>query len=311
MDRPEAAMPDSKADLSKGVAFVGGSYMPIDQASIPILDLGFTRSDATYDVVHVWKGRFFRLNEHLERFERSIAKVRMTLPVSRAQLREVLFSCVRLSGLKDVYVEMICTRGRMATGSRDPRRAQNAFYAFAIPFVWIADREKQKSGLSLRISAVQRIHPAAVDPTAKNFHWSDFTRGLFDAFDKADETVVLSDGKGNVVEGPGFNIFVVKDGILATPASGVLEGITRRSIIELARSEGRRAEERTVSADEVRGADEVFLTSTAGGVMPVVRVDGVAIGDGRPGAVTRGLHERYWQAHSDPAWSEAVDYVAA
>ncbi|HKY94431.1 MAG TPA: aminotransferase class IV, partial [Kiloniellales bacterium] len=294
-----------KQDLSKGVAFVRGNYVPIDEASIPILDLGFTRSDATYDVVHVWNGRFFRLNEHLDRFERSVAKVRMTLPVTRAALREVLRECVRRSGLRDAYVEMICTRGRLPPGSRDPRRAQNSFYAFAIPFVWIADREKQKTGLALRISAVPRIHPASVDPTAKNFHWFDFTRGLLDAFDKADETAVLTDGRGNVVEGPGFNIFIVKDGRLATPAAGMLEGITRRTIIELARAAGREAEERSVGADEVRRADEVFATSTAGGVMPITRVDGVPVGDGRPGTVTLDLHGRYWQAHADPAWSEA------
>lgn len=300
-------MAEATPDFSKGVAYIGGRYVPIDEASIPILDLGFTRSDATYDVVHVWQGRFFRLTEHLDRFERSIAKLRMTLPVSRAKLREVLFECVRLSGLKDSYVEMICTRGRMKPGSRDPRQAQNAFYAFAIPFVWIADQEKQKTGLSLRISDVQRIHPAAVDPTAKNFHWSDFTRGLLDAYDKADETTVLSDGRGNVVEGPGFNIFIVKDGVVATPAAGMLEGITRRSILELARGAGRRAEERTVSAAEVRAADEIFLTSTAGGVMPVTRVDGRSVGNGHPGLLTLDLHRRYWDAHADPAWSEAVD----
>jgi len=299
----------AQPDYSKGVAYVGGRYLPIDQAGIPILDLGFTRSDATYDVVHLWQERFFRLNEHLDRFERSIAKVRMTLPVSREKLREVLFQCVRLSGLRDAYVEMICTRGRFRPGSRDPRLAENAFYAFAIPFVWIADPEKQKRGLSLRISPVQRIHPEAVDPTAKNFHWLDFTRGLFDAYDSADETAVLTDGQGNVVEGPGFNIFVVKDGALATPAAGMFEGITRRSILELARGAGRPAEARTVSAAETRAADEIFLTSTAGGVMPVVRVDGKPLGDGRPGPVTQDLHRCYWQAHDDPAWSEAVDYA--
>ena len=256
----------------------------------------------------MWNGRFFRLTEHLDRFEQSVAKVRMTLPVSRAELRAVLIECLRLSGLRDSYVEMICTRGRFKPGSRDPRQAQNAFYAFAVPFVWIADQEKQKTGLSLRISAVQRIPSAAVDQTAKNFHWLDLTRGLIDALDNADETAVLTDGKGNVVEGPGFNIFIVKDGAVATPDAGMFEGITRRSVMELAQASGRRVEARTVSADEVRQAGEVFLTSTAGGVMPVVRVDGRPVGNGHPGLLTMELHRRYWDAHGDPAWSEAVDY---
>jgi branched-chain amino acid aminotransferase len=106
-------------------------------------------------------------------------------------------------------------------------------FAFAAPFVWIAGPDKQKTGLSLRISNVRRIPAESVDPTVKNYHWSDLTKGLFDAYDKGDETVVLTDGAGCIVEGPGFNIFAVIAGELVTPGSGVLEGITRRTAIEL------------------------------------------------------------------------------
>lgn len=293
-------------DFSSGAAWVEGKYVPIAKARVPITDWGFLRSDATYDVVHVWNGRFFRLDDHIARFKRSVDRLSMTLPVDEALLREILHKCVALAALENSYVEMICTRGIPEPGSRDPRLCRNAFFAFAIPFVWISDLEAQKTGLSLRISDVMRIPSASVDPTVKNYHWHDLTRGIFDAYGHGDDTAVLMDGRGNVTEGPGFNIFMVRDGKLSTPDSGVLEGITRRTAIEIAREAGHIVDERPIPAAELRQADEVFVTSTAGGIMPVTQVDGSPIGQGLPGAVTMDLRRRYWDAHNDPKWSEPV-----
>lgn len=294
-------------DFSAGAAWVEGKFVPVGEARVPITDWGFLRSDATYDVVHVWKGRFFRLDDHIARFRRGIGRLCMTLPVGEDELRAILHRCVALAGLQDAYVEMICTRGRPPAGSRDPRQCSNAFFAFAVPFVWISDPQAHKGGMAVRISEVVRIPPSSVDPTVKNYHWHDLTRGIFEAYDHGDGSVVLGDGDGNVTEGPGFNIFVVRDGVLATPAAGVLEGVTRRSAIELAREAGCLVEERAVSARELRQADEAFATSTAGGIMPVTRIDGRPLGDGAPGRLTLELRERYWAAHDEPRWSEPVN----
>lgn len=292
----------------EGVAFVDGRFVPVAEARIPILDWGFLRSDATYDVVHVWRGRFFRLDDHLARFERSVARLRMRIPHDRAAVRAVLHECVRRAGLRDAYVEMLCTRGVPPAGSRDPRRCENRFSAFAVPFVWIADPAKQEAGLDLAISGTERIAPEAVDPTVKNYHWLDLTTGLLEALQGGAETVVLVDREGHVVEGPGFNIFAVRGGQVVTPARGMLEGITRRTVLELAQALGVPAAARDLPAAEVRSAEEVFLTSTAGGVMPVTRVDGVPVGDGRPGALTRRLRDAYWAAHEDPRYATPVEY---
>ena len=287
--------------FAAGAAFIDGSYVPIAEAKIPILDWGFTRSDVTYDVVHVWKGRFFRLEDHLNRFERSAAAMHLTLPHSREGLREVLGECVRLSGLRDAYVEMGCTRGVPPAGARDPRLCSNRFFAYAVPFIWVATEEQRQRGLHLIVSSVQRIPPESVDPTVKNFHWGDLMRGLYDAYARGGETVVLGDGAGNVTEGPGFNVFVVQDGHVSTPARGVLEGITRMSAIELCRELGLPLELGTVPAEALRAADEVFLTSTAGGILPVTRVDGRALGDGRPGPLTTRLRDLYW-SRQEAGW---------
>ncbi len=296
-------------DYSNGVAFVGGRYMPVAEAAIPITDWGFLRSDATYDVVTVWEGAYFRLDAHLERFQRSCKRWRLDPGLGPAQITDVLSQCVRLSGLRASYVEMICTRGKPPWGSRDPRQAVNQFYAFAVPYVWLANAQQREHGLHIMVSDVRRIPASSVDPTAKNYHWNDLTMGLFGALDAGADSVLLVDAAGNVVEGPGFNIFCVSRGAVVTPSEGMLEGVSRRTVIEMARSLGLEVQLRVLSADELRGAEEVFLSTSGGGVLPVTRVDQHLIGDGNPGPITRKLVQTYWAWHADPAYSLAIDYA--
>jgi branched-chain amino acid aminotransferase len=291
-----------------GAAFVDGRFVPVAEARVPILDWGFLRSDATYDVAHVWRGRFFRLEDHLDRFERSMEHLRLSPPYDRCEIRDILIECVRLSGLRDAYAEVIGTRGIPKPGSRDPRDCENRFYAFVVPFIWIADPEKQERGLHAVIGSKQRIAPESVDPTIKNYHWLDLETGLLESYERGGETVILVDAKDNVVEGPGFNVFAVANGTIYTPDRGVLEGITRKTIIELAAEHGIQLAARPVPADGLRQADEVFLSSTAGGVIPVTMVDGEAVGNGEPGLLTRQLREAYWELHNDPRFSLPVHY---
>jgi branched-chain amino acid aminotransferase len=294
-----------------GIAWIDGVYLPVAEAAVAMTDRGFVRSDATYDVVHVWKGRFFRLDDHLDRFWRSMAGLRMSLDLSRAEVAAILAGCVLRSGLDDAYVQMTTTRGVPEIGNRDPRACRNRFTAFAQPFVWIADAEKRRTGVSMIVSETQRIPPEAVDPRIKNFHWLDLTRATFEAYDRGAFVPILPDRDGNVTEGPGFNVFAVAGGRLVTPDRGVFEGMTRRSVIELAAELQIPSEVRALPADELRAADEVFITSTAGGVMPVTTLDGVAVGDGRPGRITTALHDLYWRRHDEGWKSTPVAAIAA
>ena len=282
--------------------------MPVAEARVPILDWGFLRSDATYDVAHVWRGSFFRLEDHLDRFERSTEHLRLNTPYGRDEIRDILIECVRLSGLREAYAEIICTRGIPKSGSRDPRECENRFYAFVVPFIWIADPEKQERGLHAVIGSKQRIAPESVDPTVKNYHWLDLETGLLEAYERGGETVILVAAEDNVVEGPGFNVFAVEHGTISTPDRGVLEGITRKTIIELAAEHGMQPEARPIPAGELGQADEVFLSSTAGGVIPVTTVDGEAVDNGEPGPVTWQLRDAYWDLHDDPRFSLPVHY---
>ncbi|HEX7383105.1 MAG TPA: aminotransferase class IV [Burkholderiaceae bacterium] len=295
----------------QGCAWVDGNYVAPEDAKVSVFDWGFLHSDATYDVAHVWQGKFFRLDDHLERFFQSMKRLRLDPGLTRDEVRAVMHECVRRAALRDAYVEVLCTRGLPAPGSRDPRTCANRFMAFAIPFVWIADPDKQRRGVDMAVSGIQRIAPASVDPRVKNYHWLDMVMALFDAYDAGRETAVLVDAAGNVAEGPGFNVFAVVDGALVTPESGVLEGVSRRTVIELARAQGLRVEMRSLPVAELRRASEVFLSSTGGGVIAIARLDGVPVG-GRPagefGPVTARLQAAYWALHDDPRYVEPVRY---
>lgn len=277
-----------------GTAFVDGEYVPILEARIPLIDRGFLRSDATYDVFHVWRGYAFRLEDHLDRFERNMGKLHFKIPYDKQEIGEICLECVRRSGLTESFVLMTATRGFGPAGTRDPRLCTNRFYAYAVPFVWIADEAARGRGFNLHVSGIERIRPQSVDPTVKNFHWMDLTLGQLEAYDAGCDTEVLVDSEGHITEGPGFNVFVVKGGRISTPEGGVFDGMTRRTVIEMAADLQNPVTERLVAITELSEADEVFLSSTAGGIIPVTRIDGKPLGDGKPGRLTRRMHDLYW-----------------
>jgi branched-chain amino acid aminotransferase len=267
--------PQSDNPFAAGAAYIDGRHMPIAQAAIPITDWGYRRSDVTYDVVGVWEGNFFRLEDHIRRFRSSMRKFRFEPRESDEDIKAILNRCVALSGLKNAYVAMDCLRGRPAPGMPyHPVHARNYIAAFAIPWVWVMSPEVQKRGGHLIIAETLRIPADSVDPTAKNFHWADLTRGQFEALDRGADFALLLDSEGNVTEGPGFNVFFVIDDVVLTPDAGVLEGIKRKSVIEICSDLSIPAKVGKVTADEARAADEIFLATTAGAVMPVSRIDG-------------------------------------
>lgn len=297
--------------FEKGSAFIDGRIVPIEEARIPLLDWGFLRSDAFQETVSAWNGKVFRLDDHLARFRRSGERLRMPIRYEPAQIREIIHALVRVCGYDKAYVQIINTRGRPPIGSRDLRLCESRFQAFCMPYMWLKPPELQSLGMSLHISSRLRVPPASADPMVKHYHWLDFEMGLLDAYDAGCETVVLTDSDGNVAEGPGFNIFAAVDGTLVTPARNMLDGMTRRTVLELARRLGLPVEEAPLSPEMVRGASEVFLTTTAGGVVPVTSVDGKAVANGAPGSFTTRLHAAYWALREEGAMGDPIDYSAA
>jgi len=181
---------------------------------------------------------------------------------------------------------------------------------FVVPYVFISDDEQRTRGTDLLVSKQYiRIPPEAVDPTAKNFHWMDLKLSLFEAKAANKEWSVLCDANGYLTEAPGSNIFLIKDGALYTPDSGCLEGITRKTTLELAKEIGMPIHVERVHVEQLRNADEAFLTSTAGGIMPINTVDDSVLGGkAGPGELTTQLHNLYWTKRWDGWLGTAVDY---
>ena len=293
----------------EGAAYVDGRYMPVAEAAIPITDWGYRRSDVTYDVVGVWGGAFFRLDDHLRRFRNSMRALRLEPPESDADIRAILTECVRRSGLREAYVAMDCLRGRPKPNlPRHPLNCRNYIAAFAIPWVWVVSPEVQERGAHLIVAKTPRIADESVDPKVKNFHWGDLTRGLFEALDQGADNCVLLDRDGFVTEGPGFNVFSVTDGAVATSDHGSLEGITRLSVQELCAELGIKFEIRKIPAAELREADEIFLATTAGGIMPASRIDGRILGNDRPGPISAKLRETFWVKRAKGWHATPIEY---
>ena len=293
----------------QGYAWIDSNFLPLAEAKIPILDWGFLRSDATYDVVHVWKGRFFRLDKHIDRFFESTKKLRMPCNIDRNELKKILAGCVKKANLDNAYVEMIQTRGVSSNFSRDPRLATPRLMAFAVPFGWILKEEDFEKGLDVLLTNIQRISPSSVDPTIKNYHWMDLVTGMLNAYEKGNDTAILVDEKNNITEGPGFNLFCVDETGIFTPEYGVLEGITRQTVFDLAIELDISIHKKPISIEKLKNAKEIFATSTAGGIMPITKINGQKINNGMVGNITRKIHQLYWLKHYEQDWSISIEEI--
>ncbi len=298
-------------DLSMGAAWMNGKVLPISQAMIPVNDWGLVRSDITYDVVPVIDGAFFRFDEYLTRFLSSMEDLHLDPGMSKRDIKAALHQMVGKSSLRDSYVAMVCSRGKpKIAGSRDPRDCENHFFAWCVPYVHIIKPEIVEQGATAWIAQnAYRIPENSVNPLVKNYHWGDFTQGLFEAKDKNYETVILLDYDGNVTEGPGFNVFAVKDKVLITPNRGVLAGVSRKTVLEMADHLGIKTCVRSLSVEELLEADEVFLSSSGGGVIPIIRVNETIFGNGASGPISVQLNETYWNWTTLEKYRDPIDYA--
>lgn len=305
------------SDFSKGAAWMDGKIIPIGEAKIGVTDWGLTHSDITYDVAPVKDGAFFRLDDYLDRFHASMAAMHMDVVsrqgMDRAAIRRVLHETVAATGFRGAYVAMVASRGvPMIPGSRDPRDCENHFYAWVAPYVHIVKPDVIDAGASALIAkGIHRIPGDSVNPLAKNYHWGDFTAGLFQAKEAGYETVILTDHDGNVTEGPGFNVFALTGDTVVTSDHGVLHGITRRTTLEMCAEIGLKIETRPLPVDELLAADEVFLSSSGGGVLPLTRVDNTIFSNGKPGPTGLKLRALYNEWMTRDAYREEVDYSLA
>ncbi|KAL6410766.1 hypothetical protein AUP68_07198 [Ilyonectria robusta] len=309
-DRQAKLLEDgSKNPLTHGAALIEGQITPLYEARIPILDQGFLHSDLTYDVPAVWDGKLFRFNDHLDRLERSCAKLRLKPPMTRNEIEQVTLDLIAKSGIRDAYVQLIVTRGfRFVREPMPSGTPENHFiYILVMPYVWVMPYQMQPfGGEAIVTRTVRRVPPGAIDPTIKSLQWGDLIRGLLEAQDRGSQYPFLTDGDTNITEGAGYNIVFVKDGSLYTAKKGVLEGVTRQSVFDVAKNAGIPVHLDDVPTSLAYEADEIFMCTTAGGIMPITKLDGESKGE--VGPITKLIWDGYWAMHYDPKYTTAISY---
>ena len=282
--------------MAESIAFIDDEFVPVSEAKISIMEPTFTKSDVVYDTLSSCKGFIFRLDDHLQRFEASYSAMQIAPPYTLDGIRRIVAECIVRSGLDDTCITLMATRGPfLDLADRDIRKCKNGLMAVCVPYYWVLGKDKQTTGVNMVITENQRVPMEAIDARVKNFNWMDLTRGLLEAYEKGGDSALLCTPDGFLSEGPGFNIWLAKDGKLFTPRGNLLEGVTRRSVFDLAEDMCVETSEQPLTPDDLRGADEAFTSTTAGGITPVTQVDGKTLGNGAPGILTSRLSEEYWR----------------
>jgi len=276
-----------------GVVWINGELKPTDQAFISVFDHGLLYGDGVFDTMFATHGYIFKLREHMERFRRSLRATRMPLPIPEGDLEQAILDTVAANGRREAYIKVVATRGVSPEPLMDPRNCTPTLIIFVRPYLSLAGAGKRESGLSTKLTAVQRVAHTALDPRVKNLNYLNLVLAKMEAIAANADEALLLDENGFVCEAPGYNLFAVRDGVAITPEHGVLEGITRETVLELCRELSIPTAIKGVAPFDLLVADEIFLTSTAAGLVPVTKVDGAPIGDGRPGPMFRRIDAAY------------------
>lgn len=270
--------------------FINGKLLDREEAAISVFDHGLLYGDGVFEGIRVYNGRIFRCDEHVERLFHSAHAIALEIPMSRAEVVNAMEETLSVNGLKDAYIRLLVTRGAGDLGL-------NPFLCSDPQVIIIADSialyppEFYESGLELVTVATVRNHPSAVSPRMKSLNYLNNVLAKIECVQAGVQEGVMLNKDGYVAECTGDNIFIVCDGQLHTPPvhAGILAGITRAVVLELAEQAGIPALERDLTRFDLFVADECFLSGTAAELVPVVRIDGRVIGDGAPGSLTRRL----------------------
>lgn len=274
--------------------YISGRLYDKEDAKISVYDHGLLYGDGVFEGLRSYGGRVFRLDEHLERLWDSAKAIWLEIPISREAMSQAIYETLKANQIVDGYVRLIVTRGAGTLGL-DPNRTADPQVIVIADHISLYPREFYEQGLEIVTVSVARNHPAALSPRIKSLNYLNNILAKIEGLKAGCVEALMLNTRGEVAECTGDNIFLVRDGVLLTPPvdAGILEGITRQVVIELATQSGRSVREVPLTKHDVYIADECFLCGTAAEVVPVVKVDNRIIGDGVPGPVTRDLLKRF------------------
>ena len=276
------------------IAYVNGEYVPQSEAKLSVFDHGVLYGDGVYDTWCAWNGYIFKMDQHIDRLFRSIHLFQIDMPLSKEELKDVIVKVVETNGEKNQYIKCLVTRGVGPRPLLAPVGCKTSVVVFSRPYLWLIEPEKQEKGVKARITNRRTISPLSLDTKAKTLNYAVFVLAKMEALNAGADEAIMLDTHGFVNEAPGYNVFIVRQGKLYTPsAENILMGITRETVCEIAQKEGLEVIEDRLIPHDLYTADEVFLSSTAGGIIPIVEVDGRTISSGKPGSVTKRLNRLY------------------
>lgn len=276
------------------VIYLDGKYVSEEDAGVSVFDHGLLYGDGLFEGIRAYHGRVFKLGEHIDRLYHGARAIVLEPPITKEEMKNVVLETLRRNNLRDGYIRLVLTRGKGDLGL-DPRKCPRPTVFCIASAIQLYPKELYEKGLEVATVPTRRNSPEALNPQIKSLNYLNNILAKLEANLLGVSEAVVLNNEGYVTEGTGDNIFIIKKGRLITPPGylGILEGITRNTVMELAEQRNIPVEEKPFTRYDIYVAEECFLTGTAAEVIPVVKVDDRVIGSGDPGPITRALIEDF------------------
>lgn len=273
-----------------------GRLLPAEQARVSVYDHGFLYGDGVFEGIRTYKGKVFRLEQHLDRLFKSAAAIRLKMSYTAKQLGEAIHQTMQANGQTDAYIRLVVSRGPGDLGL-DPNKSPKPMVLIITDKIALYPKQMYEQGMSIITAKTVRTPSQSLDPRIKSLNYLNNILAKIEALDAGVQEAVMLNYRGFVAEATGDNVFIIKDGRVLTPSldCGILEGITRDFVMELAAQQGLEVQETELRIDDLYYADECFLTGTAAEIIPITKIDDQLIGAGRPGSITKRLTEVFHQ----------------
>ena len=277
--------------------YIDGQFVEKDKATVSVFDHGVLYGDGVFEGIRAYNGRVFRLPEHIDRIFAAAKAIDLTIPMSKAELAKVVVDTCAKNNLTDCYIRLVITRGKGDLGLSPTKCPKPTVFCIA-GMIKMYSAEEYEKGMTVITSVQRRNKATVVDPQIKSLNYLNNILAKIEANRVGAAEALMLDHDGIVAECTGDNVFVIKDGVIYTPPIyiGILDGITRRTVMEVATKMGYTVKEQPFTLFNVYNADEVFLTGTAAEAIAVTKVDGRIIGNGVCGPITKAILAEFQKA---------------
>ncbi len=277
-----------------GLVYMNGSFVPKEEAKVSVFDHGFLYGDGVFEGIRAYDGVIFRLDRHIRRLYNSAKAIKLDIPMTEEEMIKATVESVKVNNLRDAYIRLVVSRGEGDLGL-DPRKCPKPNVIIIADKIVLFPEELYEKGLEIVTAATRKNYGEVLSPQIKTLNYLSSIMAKIEAIEAGRIEALMITREGYVAEGTGDNVFIVKNGVLMTPPPyvGILEGITREAVMEIAEEMGIKVLEMPFTRFDVYAADECFLTGTAAEMIPVIAVDGRKINDGKVGPIFKKLLQKF------------------